>query len=66
MRRIRNLGLFGLASLVVIVGVLWVFRAQLLPLFGVNFDAGPGSRADLSVPEGYEVSVFAEGLSGPL
>ena len=57
--------MFGAASLIVVIGVLWVFRAQLLPGLGVNFDAGPGSRADLSVPEGYSVSVFAEGLAGP-
>lgn len=65
MRRLRNLALFGTASLIVIVGVLWVFRAQLLPFLGVNFDAGPGGRAELSVPEGYTASVFAEGLAGP-
>src|SRR6188508_2235741 len=65
MRRIRNLALFGIASLLVIVGVLWVFRAQLLPFLGVNFDSGPGGRAELIVPEGYVASVFAEGLAGP-
>lgn len=65
MRRLRNLGLFGLASLIVVIGALWVFRGELLPLLGVNFDVGPGSRADLSVPEGYAASVFAEGLAGP-
>lgn len=66
MRRLRNLGLFGLASLIAGIALVWVFRAQLLPiLFGVNFDAGSGGRADLSVPDGYAVSVFAEGLDGP-
>jgi len=65
-RRLRNLLLVGLASLFLIVAVLWVFRAQLLPiLFGVNFDTGAGGRAELSVPDGYAVSVFAEGLDGP-
>jgi glucose/arabinose dehydrogenase len=65
-RRLRNLGLFGLASLIVVIGVLSAFRAQLLPiLFGVNLDAGTGGRAELSVPDGYEVNVFAEGLAGP-
>jgi len=65
MRRIRNLALFGLASLILIAGVLWVFRGQLLPFLGVNFDTGPGGRAELSVSEGYAASVFAEGLAGP-
>ncbi len=65
MRRIRNLALFGTASVIVIVAVLWVFRAQLLPFLGVNFDSGPGGRAELVVPEGYAASVFAEGLAGP-
>ena len=66
MRRFRNLLLVGLASLFLVVALLWVFRAQLLPiLFGVNFDTGSGGRAELSVPDGYAVSVFADGLDGP-
>ena len=65
MRRIRNLGLFALASAIIVVGFVWVFRAQLLPILGVNLDVGPGGRAVLSVPEGYAASVFAEDLDGP-
>jgi glucose/arabinose dehydrogenase len=65
MRRVRNLALFGMASLIVTIGLLWVFRAQLLPILGVNFDMGPGGRAELRVPEGYAASVFAQGLAGP-
>ena len=65
MRRIRNLALFGIAALVVIGGLGYLLRAQLSPLLGVNFDAGPGGRAELEVPDGYAASVFAEGLSGP-
>jgi len=65
MRRILNLALFGIASLAILLGIVWTFRAQLLPFLGVNFDAGPGGRAELSVPEGYVASVFAEGLDGP-
>ena len=45
--------------------MVWVFRGQLLPFLGVNFDSGPGGRAELMVPEGYAASVFAEGLAGP-
>jgi len=65
MRRIRNLAIFGIASLALAAVVIWVFRAQLAPALGVNFDAGPGGRATLAVPDGYGVGVFAEGLSNP-
>lgn len=65
MRRIRNLAIFGIASLALLAGLIWVFRAQLAPALGVNFDAGPGGRAELVVPAGYGASVFAEGLSNP-
>jgi glucose/arabinose dehydrogenase len=65
MRRIRNLAIFGIASFALFAGLIWVFRAQLAPALGVNFDAGLGGRAELGVPGGYEASVFADGLSGP-
>ena len=65
MRRIRNLALFGIGTLALAAAVSWTFRAQLAPALGVNFDAGPGARADLILPEGYRATVFAEGLSSP-
>jgi glucose/arabinose dehydrogenase len=65
MRRLGNLALFGVASLFVIGGLVWIFRAQLLPTMGVNFDAGPGGEAMLVVPPGYEAGVFVSGLSAP-
>jgi len=65
MRRIRNLALFGIGVAAVLAGIVWVFRAELAPALGVNFDAGGGGRAELQVPDGYDASVFAEGLSGP-
>ena len=65
MRRTLNLALFGIASLALLLSTVWTFRAHLLPFLGVNFDAGPGGRAELSVPDGYVASVFAEGLDGP-
>jgi glucose/arabinose dehydrogenase len=49
----------------VLIGLVWIFRAQLLPLAGMNFDAGPGGEATLVVPRGYAASVFARGLSEP-
>jgi glucose/arabinose dehydrogenase len=65
MRRLRNLALFGLISLVLIVGPGWIFRAQLAPWLGVNVDGGSGGQATLVVPDGYAVNVFAQGLDGP-
>ena len=65
MRRIRNLAIFGVITLALAAGLIWVFRAQLAPALGVNFDAGPGGRAELALPAGYRATVFAEGLSGP-
>jgi glucose/arabinose dehydrogenase len=64
MRPIRNLALFGIATVVVLVGLAFVFRQQLQPLLGVNVDAGPGGRAELNVVGG-AADVFAEGLRGP-
>ena len=65
MRRIRNLALAGAVSLLVIIGLGWIFRAQLAPWLGVNVDGGSGGVADLQVPEGYAASVFADGLDNP-
>ena len=65
MRRIRNLALVGIGTLVLAAAVIWTFRAQLAPALGVNVDAGPGGRAELSVPAGYVADVFADGLSNP-
>lgn len=65
LRRVRNLALFGLAALAVIVGGVWMFREQLAPFLGVNVDTGPGGRATLTVPPGYAASVFADGLANP-
>ena len=65
MRRIRNLALFGIAAAAVLIGLAILFRQQLQPLLGVNLDVGGGGRAELSVPDGYEAGVFADGLAGP-
>src|SRR5688500_16045061 len=65
MRRIRNLAIFGIVTLALAAGVIWVFRAQLAPALGVNFDAGPGGRAELSLPEGVTAGVVADGLRNP-
>jgi glucose/arabinose dehydrogenase len=64
-RRLRNLALFGLVAVFVVVGVVVVLRRPIEQAVGVSADLGPGGRADLVVPEGYEASVFAEGLATP-
>ena len=65
MRRVRNLALFAIGASALLFGVGWMLRAQLGPLLGVNLDSGPGGRAELSLPDGYRASVFAEGLRNP-
>ena len=65
MRRARNLLLFGIVVLILVIGLGWTFRAQLAPLLGVNVDAGEGGAAELQLPDGYASSVFADGLDGP-
>jgi glucose/arabinose dehydrogenase len=65
MRRIVNLGLFALLAVIVVGGLLWLFRGQVLRLAGANFDTGTSRVGGLSVPDGYEVTAFASGLAGP-
>lgn len=64
-RRLRNLALFGLVAVFVVVGIVVVLHRPIEQAVGVSADLGPGGRADLVVPEGYEASVFAEGLATP-
>ena len=64
-RRLRNLALFGLVAVFVVVGIVVVLRRPIEQTVGVSADLGPGGRAELVVPEGYEASVFAEGLATP-
>jgi glucose/arabinose dehydrogenase len=64
-RRVVNLLIFAIVSLVVVAGLLWVFRGQVLRLAGVNFDTGAGSVGGATVPDGYAVAPFATGLAGP-
>ncbi len=65
MTRARNLALFGVISLILLIGLAWTFRVQLSPFFGVNVDAGDGGEATLQLPPDYAASVFASGLEGP-
>ena len=65
MTRVRNLLLFAIVAIAVIGILVWTFRAELAPFFGVNLDAGSGGRVELTLPEGFSASVFAEGLDNP-
>ena len=65
MRRVRNLALFAVAAAVVLLGGAYLLRSQLAPFLGINLDVGAGGRAELQVPDGFEATVFAEGLNGP-
>lgn len=65
MTRLRNLLLFTIAALVVAAGLAWTFRSQIGPLLGVNLDAGGGGQVSLTLPQGFDASVFAEGLNNP-
>ena len=47
MRRIVNLALFAVLALLIVGGVLWLFRGQVLRLAGVSFDTGPGQVGGL-------------------
>ena len=65
MRRVINLALFAVVSLVIVAGLLWVFRGQVLRLAGVSMDTGEGRVGGATVPAGYAVAPFATGLAGP-
>ena len=65
MKRLRNLAVFGLISLILVIGIGWIFRDQLAPWLGVNVDGGTGGPAELQLPDGYASSVFADGLDNP-
>ena len=65
MKRIRNLAVFAIvAGLVAVVAVI-ALRPAVQRAMGVNVDVGGGGRANLVVPDGFEVSVFGEGLASP-
>jgi glucose/arabinose dehydrogenase len=64
-RRVVNLAIFAVVALVIVAGLLWVFRGQVLRLAGANFDTGAAQVGGATVPAGYAVSPFATGLSGP-
>ena len=65
MRRIRNLAVFAIIATLVAIAAVVLLRPIVQRATGVNVDIGSGRLASLAVPDGYEVSVFAEGLASP-
>jgi len=65
LRRAQRLGVFAVVMAIVAIVAIVVLRQPIQRVIGVNADLGPGGRAELTVPEGYVASVFAEGLSTP-
>ena len=64
-RRARNLAVFAFIAVVVAVIAVVALRPLVQRAMGLNVDVGLGGRAELIVPDGYAVSVFAEGLASP-
>ncbi len=65
MRRLRSLALFTLVAVAVVVMAVVTLRGPIQRATGVNVDVGAGGRAELTVPDGYQATVFAERLAGP-
>src|SRR5215207_6573477 len=65
MKRIRNLGLFAIFATLTALALVVVLRPVVQRAMGINVDIGSGGLAELVVPDGYEVSVFAQGLASP-
>jgi glucose/arabinose dehydrogenase len=63
--RVLNLAIFAAVVGVVAIIAVVALRPVVQRAMGVNVDVGGGGRADLVVPAGFEVSVFAEGLASP-
>ena len=64
-RRFRNLTIFAAVAIAVAAVAVVVLRPVVQRALGVNVDIGSGGLAELAVPDGYEVSVFADGLASP-
>ena len=64
-RRLRNLALFAVVAVLVLVAAVIVLRRPLEQAVGVSADLGPRGRAKVVVPDGYAAPVFAEGIATP-
>ena len=65
MKRLLRLAIFAVTVTVILVAAAWLFRGEILKIFGVNLDKGVPGMTTLVLPEGYDSSVFASGLDHP-
>ena len=65
MQRLVRLSLFTVAAAVVVFGSMWLFRSELLRLYGISFDRGVAGVSELRLPDGFTSSVYASGLATP-
>jgi glucose/arabinose dehydrogenase len=56
---------FALVACIVLVGLLYVFRRPLLQRLGVAFAWGDPGVAEVQLPPGFTMNVYAQGLSTP-
>lgn len=60
----RRIGLI-LASGLLVAGLVWTLRAQILRPTGISLDIGDPAETALRLPASYRSGVFASGLAGP-
>lgn len=65
MRRVVRLLLFALGVSVVLLAAAWTFRDQLLGAMGISLDRGTAGETALALPDGFDATVFASGLTSP-
>ena len=65
MKRVVRLSLFALVVIAVLLVAAWVFRERLVNLIGSSPDRGAPGETALVLPDGFDSTVFASGLTGP-
>ena len=65
MKRVVRLSLFALVVIAVLLGSAWVFRERLLNADRHQPDRGAPGETALVLPDGFDSTVFASGLTGP-
>lgn len=65
MKYVLRLAAFALAACVLIAALAYLLRRPLLQRFGIVFAWGEPGVADVRLPPGFAMNVFAAGLDGP-
>lgn len=65
MRRLAKVLGWGFIVALLLLGVLFIFRQPLLSRLGIRLPSGNPGVTEISLPEGFNMTVFAEGLSDP-